>query len=424
MASYLINGWEGVISLEEMQGYLDSGELYEDCWGLAVPNDGKGWQLVRDILAESVTTKFVVGSRVEGLYGDGTWYPGYVRAMNDDGSCLISFDGFENYPLELCERVRSLDEQADPAQPFAPTPARASSPEAVADKPAEGANVWHLLAADGISTEGPYSLAQLEVQLADSLTTPENYMIHETGIEWVTVGSKVKLSASLANTAVSPILPSALQPDNGTLSTKKFVAQQTRRRHHERKKTETIIFTTPTEGRKKHSRKKTVTTVFPTYTQMKRNPRDESLASPVKSGQTLYRVKDADEFDENAAMQICKWMETILEREVAYDADDFKRVLMKESHIYCELFNRFKPKTTRRPKKSKIRFIQLENLNSFFMACKSFLDMEDVTLFSGNDCLDGKNMNKVLSCIAEFAKRMHAEFPPDDAPPILQVKFK
>ena len=59
----------------------------------------------------------------------------------------------------------------------------------------------------------------------------------------------------------------------------------------------------------------------------------------------------------------------------------------------------------------------------FFQACKGLLDMEEVTLFSANECLDGKNMNRVLMTLADFAKRMHAEFPPDDAPPELEVTF-
>ena len=58
------------------------------------------------------------------------------------------------------------------------------------------------------------------------------------------------------------------------------------------------------------------------------------------------------------------------------------------------------------------------------MACKGLLDMEDVTLFSANDLLDGKNMDKVLTCLAEFDKRMVADFPSDDAPPELIVTWK
>ena len=138
----------------------------------------------------------------------------------------------------------------------------------------------------------------------------------------------------------------------------------------------------------------------------------------------MYRPKDKYAFDETAAMQICQWMEIILDRHIAANAEDFKNYLMTETQIYCELFNAFKPDSTHKAKKSMIRFKQQENIGFFFRACKGILDMEEISLFSANDCLDGKDMNRVMSCLVEFAKLMRKEFPPDDAPPALEVTFK
>ena len=78
---------------------------------------------------------------------------------------------------------------------------------------------------------------------------------------------------------------------------------------------------------------------------------------------------------------------------------------------------------------------RLENVQAFFMACRGMLDMQvsdafassvlgtqtsnpallcfccalyhqDGMLFSANDLLDGKNLDKVLTTLIEFAKRM------------------
>ena len=67
---------------------------------------------------------------------------------------------------------------------------------------------------------------------------------------------------------------------------------------------------------------------------------------------------------------------------------------------------------------------RLENVQAYFMACKGMLDMEDTMLFSANDLLDGKNQGRVLTTLAEFAKRMIKDFPADDRPPELVVKLK
>jgi hypothetical protein len=66
----------------------------------------------------------------------------------------------------------------------------------------------------------------------------------------------------------------------------------------------------------------------------------------------------------------------------------------------------------------------LENVKAFFMACKGILDMQDVMLFSANDLLDGKHLDRVLTTIVEFARRMVNEFPPEDRPPELIVNMK
>jgi hypothetical protein len=178
--------------------------------------------------------------------------------------------------------------------------------------------------------------------------------------------------------------------------------------------------------------KKTEVTVFAAMApaQEKRHERKRSQrmagsrAKPVKGGTSTYGAKNKNVFDETAAMQICQWMELILDREIASNAEDFKEYLMTETQVLCELFNTFKPDSTRKAKKSRMRFKQQENIGHFFRACKGLLDMEDVTLFSANECLDGKNMNRVLHTLVEFAKRMRAEFPPDDAPPALEVTFE
>ena len=37
MTAYLINGWDDEIPMKDIQGYLDRGELYDDCWAKALP---------------------------------------------------------------------------------------------------------------------------------------------------------------------------------------------------------------------------------------------------------------------------------------------------------------------------------------------------------------------------------------------------
>ena len=71
---YQVDGWEGLVPKSDLQGYLDTNQLYEDNWVTVVPDPaGVGWQLLKDVL-KPLAPDYPVGTRVQGLYNDGTWY--------------------------------------------------------------------------------------------------------------------------------------------------------------------------------------------------------------------------------------------------------------------------------------------------------------------------------------------------------------
>ena len=321
-AMYQVDGWEGLVPLADLQNYLDTQQLYEDNWVTIVPDhNGVGWQALKDVL-KPASPEFATGTRVEGLYSDGTWYHGTVQGKNPAGTYLVAFDGFEAYPPEPCSEVKLeggaevVAAAAEPAAPVAPVAPAAVAPAAVAPAaPAADGKVWHVLASDGANTNGPFSVDDLSKQLRDGVVLESTAMIHETGADWVLVGT----------------VATAAAPEQ---SAKKFAAAQTRRRH---------------------SRKASVTVVL-APAKPRAPSQTGSRGAPVKSGSSTYRKNDG--YDQAGAMVICQWMELILDRQIATSADDFMDVLKNETHIFAELFNTFKPGSTRKVKKSKMRFKQ------------------------------------------------------------------
>ena len=399
---YQVDGWEGLVPKADLQGYLDTAQLYEDNWVTVVPDpNAVGWQLLKDVL-KPIPIDYPAGTRVQGLYGDGTWYDGVVHGKNPTGAYLLTFDLFAGSPPEPVSEVRVPDHQAQaptPTQdaaaavaPLAPVaPVAPTAPVApLAPLPTATTKEWHVLASDGVNTNGPFSVEDLTLQLRDGVVLSSTAMIHDTGAEWVTVGTVATAPSG---------------GGGGGVSAKDYAASQTRR-------------------------KKSVCTVFSGFSSAPEKKRAPSVAkatgsrnAPIKSGTKKYR-NNANSYDEVGAMVICQWMEMILRREISGDAAGFMQVLQSETHIFAELFNEFKPNSTRKVKKSKMRFKQLENVQSFFMACKGMLDMQDIQLFSANDLLDGKHLDKVLTTIVEFAKRMVKSFPEGDRPPELVVSLK
>jgi hypothetical protein len=65
----------------------------------------------------------------------------------------------------------------------------------------------------------------------------------------------------------------------------------------------------------------------------------------------------------------------LLFRDIAPDHGSFMKVLQTDTHIFAELFNEFKPKSTRKVKKSKMRFKQyVDTVYFIFLAygwCRS-----------------------------------------------------
>jgi hypothetical protein len=403
MAMYQVDGWEGLVPEGDLQNYLDTQQLYEDNWVTQVPDqEGTGWQLLKDVL-KPPTPEYPVGTRVQGLYSDGTWYSGTVQGKNPSGAFLVMFDGYETSPPEPCSEVKleggGVEEETAPPAPAAPatTPAPPVTPAAsVTPASSSTDQVWHVLASDSGETNGPFSVDELSIQLRDGVSLASTAMIHETGTEWVTVGTVASAAAAVASATAPP--PSA----------KEFVAQQTRR---------------------KHSRQASKVTVFAAV--LKPAPRKKSVertgsrSAPVKSGTKKYR--DNNGYDEAGAMTICQWMEMIIGRDIATSAADFVTVLQTETTIFSELFNAFGQGDTRKVKKSNMRFKKLENIKAFLQACKGILDMDDIILFSANDLMDGKNLNKCFGTMAEFGKRMLKQFDrvdPAERPPELIVTLK
>ena len=58
----------------------------------------------------------------------------------------------------------------------------------------------------------------------------------------------------------------------------------------------------------------------------------------------------------------------LLFRDIASDHSSFMKVLQTDTHIFAELFNEFKPKSTRKVKKSKMRFKQYVETVVFYLS--------------------------------------------------------
>ena len=314
MAMYQVDGWEGLVPFADLQNYLDTAQLYADNWVCEVPDlNSLGWITLGDaLLPAKKIVDFADGTRVEGLYSDGTWYPGTVQGKNPSGSFLVAFDAYAGYPPEPCSEIRL--EGSDTAKATTPTPVEAApvapvAPVAPLPTPTTSSTtekVWHILAGESGETTGPFSIDELSEQLRDGLALTNTSMIHETGTEWVTVGS-VATAAPAASSAGSA---------------KQFAAAQTRKKQggHVRKVSKVTVFQQP-------PRKKSI-------------ERTGSRSAPVKSGSSTYGG-DKNKYDEDGAMVICQWIESIIDRPLAGSAAEFIEVLQNECTIFSELFGAF-----------------------------------------------------------------------------------
>jgi hypothetical protein len=343
-----------------LQGYLDTAQLYEDNWVTIVPDtDGIGWQLLKDVL-KPAAQEYAPGTRVQGLYSDGTWYSGTVQGKNPQGVYLVSFDGYEGSPPEPCNDVKlegsTITTTAAPVAPVAPVvPVAPVAPVAPAPSP----KVWHVLASDGVNTNGPFSVDELSEQLRDGIVLSTTVMIHETGAEWVTVGSAATAAPSSGGGGGG---------GGGIVgegqSAREYVASQTRRKHS-RNISKVTVFAPPVAETKPRAPSQT-----------------GSRSAPVKSGTKKYRSNE-NAYDEEGAMVICQWMELILRRDIATDAKAFMEVLQTDTHIFAELFNEFKPNSTRKVKKSKMRFKQYVD-SYLLLRCVYFMPYATLTQHTTN----------------------------------------
>jgi hypothetical protein len=283
---YQVDGWEGLVPKSDLQGYLDTNQLYEDNWVTVVPDPaGVGWQLLKDVL-KPLVPDYPVGTRVQGLYNDGTWYDGVIHSKTATGTYMLTFDLYATSPPEPVSEVRVVGESASaPAAPVAPAAVAPVAPVApiapvapVAPVATASTKEWHVLASDGVNTNGPFSIEELSKQLSEGVVLDSTAMIHDTGTEWVTVGSMATASV----------------PTSGGVSAKEYAKSQTRRKHS-RNVSKVVVFEMP--------KKRAPSIVKATG----------SRSAPVKSGTQKYR-SNTNSYDEAGAMVICQWMEMIMRR--------------------------------------------------------------------------------------------------------------
>lgn len=100
-----------------------------------------------------------------------------------------------------------------------------------------------------------------------------------------------------------------------------------------------------------------------------------------------------------------KWMEEITKE---YIGDDFFDGLQDGSYL-CKLFNKMHPESVIKPKHEKktvSKFSQIENIDIFLRACKSF-GMDEKDCFVTLDLQEKQNKNMVLATI--FALGRYAQ---------------
>lgn len=87
---------------------------------------------------------------------------------------------------------------------------------------------------------------------------------------------------------------------------------------------------------------------------------------------------------------------------ISFDRSKMQESL-KDGVILCELANKISPGIIKNIKKSKIPFMQMENISFFIQAIRK-LGVAENDNFSTVDLFEGKNLNQVLTAIESFSR--------------------
>jgi len=106
-----------------------------------------------------------------------------------------------------------------------------------------------------------------------------------------------------------------------------------------------------------------------------------------------------------AEQEIRNWIRAVTNDNAATDGDIV--AALKSGVVLCKLVNVLKPGTISKVNDYASAFRQAENLQAFTTAAKVVFSVSDADLFAPEDLQQGRNIPKVLLCVASLATNAH-----------------
>jgi len=107
------------------------------------------------------------------------------------------------------------------------------------------------------------------------------------------------------------------------------------------------------------------------------------------------KAKQDAKYDPNLEREVLEWIKALAGVSITSDTVHEQ---LKSGVVLCNLVNAIQPGIVARIQNGKMPFVQMENINSFLVACKT-LGVPDTDLFMTVDLFEAKNMVQVVQTI-------------------------
>jgi len=109
------------------------------------------------------------------------------------------------------------------------------------------------------------------------------------------------------------------------------------------------------------------------------------------------KAKQSSKYDPAIEASVLQYIQSMTGESISAGQDNLHAAL-KDGITLCNLANKLSPGIIPRIQKGKMPFVQMENINSFLMACKR-IGVPDTDLFMTVDLFEAKNMSQVLQTL-------------------------
>merc|ERR1711976_309343 len=109
------------------------------------------------------------------------------------------------------------------------------------------------------------------------------------------------------------------------------------------------------------------------------------------------KAKQTSKYDSAVEAGVLQSINSMTGENISAGHDNVHAAL-KDGIILCNLANKISPGIISKIQKGKMPFVQMENINSFLMACKR-IGVPDTDLFMTVDLFEAKNMSQVIQTL-------------------------